>query len=48
VPAQLIGVARYDTIEIRREAGSLYERMLTRLGGRAQAVELVSLTISPI
>lgn len=48
VPAGLLGVETYDTITIRRTIGSLYERILTRLGFRVQAVELVALTISPI
>ncbi len=48
VPAGLLGGQTYDTITIRRTIGSLYERILTRLGFRIQAVELVSLTISPM
>ncbi len=48
VPAGLLGAQTYDTITIRRTIGSLYERIMTRLGFRIQAVELVSLTISPM
>lgn len=48
VPAGLLGAETYDTITIRRTIGSLYERILTRLGFRIQAVELVALTILPM
>lgn len=47
LPVGRIGVKTYDVIEIRRSAGSLYERILTRLGLRARAVELVAFSIAP-
>ena len=43
-PGQL-GVNRYDEIAIMRDEGSLFERIMTRVGLRAQAVELVGLSV---
>lgn len=40
VPAGLLGVRRYDEIRIDRSRDSIFETILTRLGFRADAVEL--------
>jgi hypothetical protein len=45
LPPGSLGRNRYDEITISRDAGSLFERIATRLGLRAQAVELASLSI---
>jgi hypothetical protein len=45
LPAGSLGGVQYDEITISRAEGSVFERIATRLGFRAQAVELTSLSI---
>jgi hypothetical protein len=45
LPAGSLGVHTYDTIEIARDEGSVFERIATRLGLRAQAVELAAMAV---
>jgi hypothetical protein len=45
LPAGSLGATRYDQIDVARTEGSVIERIATRLGLRAQAVELVGLEV---
>ena len=45
LPPGSLGVNRYETIEITRPEGGFFERIAMRLGLRADAVELMSLTV---
>jgi hypothetical protein len=45
LPPGSLGAVRYDQIDVARTEGSVIERIATRLGLRAQAVELVGIEV---